>query len=59
MVKTTRLQREALFKVFQRDFPNWITVTTRHDGTYCKRSSKEIVKVPSFQWNRRAVLWKE
>jgi len=48
-----------LFKVFQRDFPNWITVTTRHDGTYCKRSSKEIVKVPSFQWNRRAVLWKE
>jgi hypothetical protein len=22
---TTRAQREALFRVFQRDFPNWVT----------------------------------
>jgi len=54
MVKTTRAQREALFKVFQRDFPNWVTVTTRHQGTYCKHcgewSSKEIKKVPSLQY---------
>ena len=56
MVKTTRLQREALFRIFQRDFPGWITVTTRHEGTYCKNcgqwSSPEIVKVPSLQWRR-------
>jgi hypothetical protein len=56
MVKTTRKQREALFKVFQRDFPGWITPTTRHDGTYCQHcgrwSNPEIVKVPSLQWRR-------
>lgn len=54
MVKTTRKQREALFKVFQRDFPGWITVTTRHEGTRCPHcgewSKPEIVKVPSLQW---------
>ena len=56
MVKTTRAQREALFKIFQRDFPSWITPTTRHEGTYCRHcwkwSSPEIVKVPSLQWRR-------
>lgn len=54
MVKTTRKQREALFRVFQRDFSGWITVTTRHDGVHCphcgKWSNPEIVKVPSLQW---------
>jgi hypothetical protein len=54
MVKTTRKQREALFRIFQTDFPSWITPTTRHDGTYCPHcrqwSKKEIVKVPSLQW---------
>jgi hypothetical protein len=41
MVKTTRAQREALWKVFQRDFPNWLTPTKRasHHGS--------VVKVPS------------
>lgn len=29
MIKTTRQQREALFKVFQRDFPGWISPTKR------------------------------
>jgi hypothetical protein len=29
MVKTNRAQREALFKVFQRDFPGWLTPTKR------------------------------
>lgn len=56
MVKTTRAQREALFRIFQRDFPGWITVTTRHDGTQCPHcgewSNREIVKVPSLQWRR-------
>jgi hypothetical protein len=56
MVKTTRKQREALFRIFQRDFPGWITPTTRREGTYCKHcgkwSSPEIVKVPSLQWRR-------
>jgi hypothetical protein len=51
----TRAQREALFRVFQRDFPGWITPTTRHEGTYCphcQRWSGGIVKVPSLQWRR-------
>lgn len=29
MIRTTRAQREALFRVFQRDFPGWITPTLR------------------------------
>jgi hypothetical protein len=45
MVKTTRKQREALFRIFQRDFPGWITPTTRCDGT-------DIVPVPTIQWRR-------
>jgi hypothetical protein len=56
MVKTTRAQREALFRIFQRDFPGWITVTTRHSGTRCPHcgewSTLETVKVPSLQWRR-------
>lgn len=55
MVKTTRKQREALFRVFQRDFPNWITPTKRHGGTYCPHcqrwsSEPHVTKVPSRQW---------
>jgi hypothetical protein len=56
MVKTTRKQREALFRIFQRDFPGWITVTTRHDGVRCPHcgewSTLETVKVSSLQWRR-------
>jgi hypothetical protein len=40
MVKTTRAQREALWRVFQRDFPNWLTPS--HQGS--------VVKVPSVQY---------
>lgn len=29
MIKTTRAQREALFRVFQREFPGWVTPTLR------------------------------
>lgn len=52
MVKTTRLQREALFKVFQRDFPSWITPTTRHERPCCPKCGYggATVKVPSTQW---------
>jgi len=45
-IKTTRKQREALFKIFQRDFPNWVTPTLR-------RSRIGILyKVPSFQYRK-------
>lgn len=29
MVRTTKAQRAALFQIFQRDFPGWITPTKR------------------------------
>jgi len=55
MVKTTRKQREALFKVFQRDFPGWLTPTTRYAGDgpcpHCGQG-QVIVKVPSLQYRR-------
>jgi hypothetical protein len=54
MVKTTRAQREALFKVFQRDFPGWRSPTTR-DANHSKGKAcnvPHIVKVPSIQWRR-------
>jgi hypothetical protein len=45
MVKTTRAQREALFAVFQRDFPGWVSPTQRkHGATY--------LRVPSIQYRR-------
>ena len=44
----TRQQREALFRVFQRDFPSWVTpmrrLTKDHDGR------GRHVRVPTFQW---------
>lgn len=52
----TKAQKHALFRVFQRDFPGWISPTSRHDGTYCRHCGKwsgnGIVKVPSLQWRR-------
>jgi len=45
MLVTTREQRIALFKVFQRDFPNWLS-------PYWRRSRGELVRVPSYQWRR-------
>jgi hypothetical protein len=47
MVKTTRKQREALFRVFQREFPHWVTPLTRQ-----RIDTGEIVKVPSIQYRR-------
>jgi hypothetical protein len=46
MVRTTRAQREALFRVFQRDFPSWVTPTKRYQTTSC------LVDVPSIQYRR-------
>jgi hypothetical protein len=47
MVKTTRAQREALFKLFQRDFPNWVSPSRRRE-----HSTNEVVKVPTIQYRR-------
>lgn len=46
MVKTTRKQREALFRMFQRDFPNWCGPTTRQTANGFR------VAVPSIQYRR-------
>ena len=32
MVPMTRAQREALFRIFQREFPNWISPGKRTNG---------------------------
>src|SRR4051812_124576 len=68
MVKTNRAQREALFRVFQRSFPNWVTPTVRlRKGTevplwrnptinewreYAHRNPDFFIKVPSVQYRR-------
>jgi hypothetical protein len=56
MVKTTRKQREALFKVFRRDFPNHTTPRMRHAGRKCPHcgewSSRDMVKVASGNYRR-------
>lgn len=41
----TRAQRVALWKVFQRDFPNWQTPTRRLNP-----DTGEIVRVPTTRW---------
>jgi hypothetical protein len=46
MVKTTKAQRQALFRVFQRDFPGWHTPTCRVEA------NGKHVGVPSLQWKR-------
>lgn len=35
MVKLTKEQRKALFKIFQRDFPGWVTPRRRHERPCC------------------------
>jgi hypothetical protein len=67
MVKTTRKQREAIFRVFLRDFPSWVTPTQRlksgrETGTgasnvmehmaFAKLYPETLVKVPSVQYRR-------
>jgi hypothetical protein len=51
MVKTTRLQREAIFRVFQRDFPRWLSPGKR--AIMWPGSGRDsIVKVPTIQYRR-------
>lgn len=53
MFVATRAQREALFKIFQRDFPNWITPTSRwhrQPCPHCGMGGGDVVKVPSLQY---------
>lgn len=48
MIVLTKAQRNALFRVFQRDFPSWVTPTRRQDI----HGRPSLVKVPSIQWRR-------
>jgi hypothetical protein len=55
MVKLTKAQRKALFKVFQRDFPGWVTPFKRMgaDPRMLNAHAGYIeIKVPSLQWRR-------
>jgi hypothetical protein len=45
MIVTTREQRKALFKVFQRDFPNWVS-----PGKRKRYANGLVVRVPTIQW---------
>jgi hypothetical protein len=47
MVRTTRAQREALFRIFQRDFPTWVSPGKRRS-----RTSYEIEPVATIQWRK-------
>jgi hypothetical protein len=47
MIRTTRKQREALFRIFRRDFPNWVTPFSRMSHV-----TNEVVRVPSIQYRR-------
>jgi hypothetical protein len=46
MVRTTRKQREALFRVFRRDFPSWVSPGKREALT------GNVIAVPTIQWRR-------
>lgn len=67
MIKTTRAQREALFKVFRRSFPTWVTPTLRlntpvmttREFTVAEWTAmgkedppRHLVKVPSIQYRQ-------
>lgn len=47
MIKLTKQQRAALFKLFQRDFPNW-----KSPGKRVQHQDGTIVKVPTIQWRK-------
>lgn len=51
MVKLTKAQRKALFRVFQRDFPGWETPFRRIESMDIRYGIKRV-KVPSLQWRR-------
>jgi hypothetical protein len=48
----TRAQRVALFKVFQRDFPGWVSPGKRHERQCCPSCGYggATVRVPTLQW---------
>lgn len=60
MVKTTRAQREAIFRVFQRDFPSYITPFKRETVQRCSSCGQPlqnvdgptVVRVPSINYRR-------
>ena len=54
MIKTTKAQRKALFRIFQRDFPGWVTPTKRYEKLPCPQCGYhgDMVKVPSLQYRR-------
>jgi hypothetical protein len=49
MVRLSKAQRRAVFNVFQRDFPNWITPTKRLE-TYL--GDRHVTRVSSIQYRR-------
>ncbi len=51
MVKTTRAQRVALWRIFTRDFPSWQTPTWRNP-IGLEGVDGNMVRVPSLQWRR-------
>jgi hypothetical protein len=46
----TRAQRVALFKVFQRDFPSYVTPTRRRSALAVP--GEALIRVPSIQWRQ-------
>lgn len=51
MIKLTRAQRVALFAVFQREFPSWVSPGKRiKHGTSPSRDV--VIPVPTIQWRR-------
>jgi hypothetical protein len=51
MIKLTRDQRVALFKVFQRDFPSWVGPSRRIKHGPAPRHDA-VIPVPTTQWRR-------
>ena len=47
MISLTKPQRNALFRLFRRDFPSWETPTRRRNTV-----TRQIERVPSIQWRR-------
>lgn len=54
MIKTTRKQREALFRILQRDFPSYVTPTQRFERIPCPQCSYtgDTVRIPSTNYRK-------
>lgn len=52
MIKTTRAQREALFKVFKRDFPRWVSPTLRRQYNTAGHCYEQLTTVSSLPFKR-------